>query len=248
VIVTHSSGVTERKSEIEKYRGFNSRQKSDFSSNQQIFVSKENSLVADTPSFRAYLKTFLLRTGLLSTCNNDIEFEKIKPWVLSVRGHYTFMFFEPSLIKKLFEMIVDHASQPSLDTRTIGVQYRLGDLLTLESKSPIPAERIANKIKEIENFSDLGITICSDSLILATELITEHLDGEVGITPVDLAPDETLIALSKTVEFVGTTSKLSIWAAVFRSIVYNLDNSYLPEQFKPEIHSHGLDSQIRYYS
>ncbi len=247
LIVAHTSGVTERRLEISKYRQFESSQVNDFNSPHTNFQNKEPTSGSKVKNHRAIFKSILVWSGLLSHCNTEKDFNELKPWVLSCRGHYTHMLFNPEIISLLYKVIVDEASPRKIAYRTIGVQYRLGDLIQLQNKSPIDSKDIVRKIREVREFANLGITLCSDTPDLALMNISHNLGDTLSVSLADLKPDDVIVEFSNIFAFIGTTSKLSVWIAVFRSVVNGLENTFLPDQFEFEMNLHGINAGIEFY-
>jgi len=246
-IIAHSSGVTERKLEIDRYGLFKTIQRNDFRFYAPDTSNTEYKGSGSTSNVKSLLKRIILFTGFLATCNNEREFKRLRPWVLSIRGHYTHLAFEPKVLEILYRLISNTKSSERMPFQTIGLQYRLGDLMTLASKAPVPASLIAGKIREIENFERIGVTLFSDSTEVAEERMLHELDGSTSLLIAKMEPDETIVTLANTFVFIGTTSKISVWAAIFRAVITQLENTYLPEQFRPEIELHAISDGIDFY-
>jgi hypothetical protein len=88
-IIFHSSGVTERKLEIpeiwlEQFKVEIRDDYRDRSLSQGVRDSNSN-----ISKIRKRIKNILITSGLTATSNSEKAFSELKPWVVSIRGHYT---------------------------------------------------------------------------------------------------------------------------------------------------------------
>jgi len=95
IVFCHSSGVTQRPPEIYGMLDFvKCVEIKDFDENEAWSARKnEKAKLSITKTFHIFLKNyvfaFLESIGFLSKSNSDLEYTKVKPWVVSFRGHYT---------------------------------------------------------------------------------------------------------------------------------------------------------------
>ena len=92
-LIFHTGGVTKRLPDLESLFAKNEK---DF---VQDFESSENSISGKSPnkklgstikkSFTRAIKQVLISIGFVASANNETEFSKLKPWAISVRGHYS---------------------------------------------------------------------------------------------------------------------------------------------------------------
>lgn len=170
---------------------------------------------------RAVIIKLVFFTGLMSRSDSDSEFRRIKPWVKTIRGHYSYRSQNETTIKKIFPVNMFDADT---DFKFLGVQYRLGDLTDLESKSPIDSNRIATLIHRIDP-PGYSVWVYSDTPSEATDRLSKH-----GIECRAAVKNslETVIDLSQADYFVGTSSKISFWIAILRVVVLQKKDSFLP--------------------
>jgi len=235
-IVFHSSGVTERKLEIPRVWLDNFRivQVADYQkqSSRNIDTNRKTMFFA----LREKLKDFLSWSGLAATSNSEEEFLKLRPWVLSIRGHYTRIHLKESEIRELmlkFELSMD---MPTMNA--IAIHYRLGDLMTLENKGIISPYRIVNTWKNCMK-TELPLQIFSDGIRQDFERVWKEAEGPQGVEFNNLSPIQTIQSCFKVEEFLGTNTKLSLWIAIFRSELSS-KQTFIPTEIQ-----HQLDTLLK---
>jgi hypothetical protein len=196
--------------------------------------------------FRIILRSMARKSieilGLTATCNEDKSVQRIRPWVLSLRGHYSYRTISPdflTLLKQLVELKMDTSIR--LPGNYCAIHYRLGDLLTLAEKQPIAEESIREEVSRVLSAYSF------DSLIVLSDSPTEASIRLSGISQVEIvSPDfgtiDVIAASLHAAHFIGTSSKISFWIAAIRSSTSSLDSS-LPlinnEQYKRMLLSKG---------
>ncbi|ASY20712.1 hypothetical protein A1sIIA65_00235 [Candidatus Planktophila dulcis] len=239
MLVFHNGGVTQREPEIDSYTaGIRKVYVQDYINN-----SKE--------SFPARCRIYLSRLcfgilripcrlfGLVAVANTNKEFTKLKPWVVSLRGHYsnrTISEDVSSMISaELFKGIATHPRDSGLSE--MAIHFRLGDLLHLESKKPLEVEVLARGLelaKDLISDKNAPVFVCSDSVEIAVSKLGEHFPAGKFI-PTDLTPQETIYFLVRVLCFVGTPSKISEWVTVFRMNSGENLVSLLPWQMESQL-------------
>jgi hypothetical protein len=230
-ILFHTSGVTERKMEIPEIwlNKFTVEIRQDFSvqlrKNPQIDPKSTRSIL------RGKIKEILLWGGFVATCNSEIESCTLKPWVFSIRGHYTELNLQQSeileLMRKLGLSIKDSSS------KEVAIHYRLGDLLELENKTFIEPRRIIDTLDTSIN-RDLPIRVFSDATKDIFDGIWRHADGTAVYEFMNTTPVNTVQSCFNAKEFLGTNAKLSLWIAIFRSMSAQ-KSSYIPHEINHQI-------------
>lgn len=240
VLIIHTSGVTKRNVEItELLSGFSVIIKNDFKepSKTNLGASLRASYLEKMKGIAIRIsKYFLTQMGFISLLKNENALKSLKPWIMSLRGHYTNLPIARSHLIKLLNAIVEQAgalTTPKITRQTLAVQYRLGDLLNLKQKSYIEPELLTNVVSELVNPLEIkDITVLSDSPKEATELLDAN---RRGWTVKNLSPIETINFCLSSKRFVGTNSKISFWIAIFRAL--NEQKSSLPKGFEMNIYS-----------
>ncbi len=236
-IFLHTGGVTRREPEIAAlFPNFKYVFVDDFSNERSSSrIQKSSSGMQFRNIFRSTARKSMEILGLIATCNDDKSVQSIRPWVLSLRGHYSYRTINPdflTLLKQLVELKMD-TSFP-LPRNYCAIHYRLGDLLTLAEKQPIAEESIRYEVSRVLS------THKFDSLIVLSDSPTEASSrlsgiGELEILSPDLGTIDVIATSLLATYFIGTSSKISFWIAAVRSSASSRDSS-LPlvnnEQYK----------------
>ena len=218
MLLMHTSGVSERFSELDflgdsdfEIRQVRDFKKSSFNQSAQIRrvqrIQNQINLIA---------KKMLYQTGFICSANTTKEFYGVRPWVISTRGHY----FNRAISPSFFDFLLKHISVKKKTNNEKGfklvIHYRLGDLLELQSKLPLVADKLVHKINAVLlHQPDPIIVVFSESLIEARKkLVSAGLQREFVVS--DL-PTAQLISQSLDADFfIGTNSKISLWIANLR--------------------------------
>ena len=243
-LVFHTGGVTKRLPDLEPLfvqneknfvQDFESNEKetgNELPSDKLIFAVKEN--------LAKIIKQTLVSTGFVASSNNEVEFSKLKPWVVSVRGHYSELRIDMETINLMRVRAENSGSNFSVNLRQDKdldvLHYRLGDLLSLAEKSPIDTKRITNAIQKSKAGRTRDLWVLSDSPSQAVELLQRE-DQEIRIKLDDGSLDawQSLMAMSNANIFIGTSSKLSIWATIFRALLLDEAQSHISSEVKHHV-------------
>jgi hypothetical protein len=249
--VFHNGGVTLREPELEPYL---------HEFDKAVVQDYRNGLEGNyLTRYRNYLKEIgfgLLRIpfrllGFIASADNDDEFSKVKPWVVSLRGHYSNRRISRSVASRIentfFREPISRNGQYSLEG--IAVHFRLGDLLHLGNKEPLKIENLALGIQKANAFMSKrgsAISICSDSLDTAKSSLEKQFPNE-DFVRVHLAPRETINFLRGVSCFVGTPSKISEWVTIFRVNSGNSLVNFLPRQMYHQMGKILEETSLIYY-
>ncbi len=252
-LVFHTGGVTKRLPELESLFVKNEK---DF---VQDFDGSENSISGKSStkklisimknSFIRATKQVLISTGFVASANNEYEFSKLKPWVISVRGHYSELRIDLETINLMRVRAKNSGSNFGMEVKQNidldVLHYRLGDLLVLAEKSPIDIKRISNAIQSANVGGDRDLWVLSDSPSHAVDLLKrEDPQIKVKIDDGSLNAWQTLMAMSNANIFIGTSSKLSIWAIIFRSLLLEDSTSYIPTDLRHHVVANLADTGL----
>jgi hypothetical protein len=240
-LVFHTGGVTKRLPDLETLFMQNEKDfVQDFESNEKENRNKslsDKSIFAIKRNLLKILKKILITTGFVAISNNEIEFSKLKPWVVAVRGHYSELRIDLETINLMRRRTEGRSSGFRMNikqnTNLDVLHYRLGDLLSMVEKSPIDTKRIANAIQEAKAGTTCPLWVLSDSPSHAVELLQRE-NPEIRFKSDDGSLDawQSLMAMSNANIFIGTSSKLSIWAIIFRALLLQEAQSHISTEVK----------------
>jgi hypothetical protein len=219
------------------------------------FKKIEDSIISDVSPLlntnlnivKKFIKLNLIKFGFYATCESKSEFDSIKPWVLVVRGSYNLLptkEFISFLNKKLNYRV------EKLSVSDVIVHYRLGDLMTLVTKSPINEEILFRQLNSaMKSRSIKSCTILSSDPDYAT-LKFKGLKSPMDISSRYATPMDVLKMGFASKVFLGTNSKISMWV-VFIRINQGLKNNYLPALFKnifiQSYEEHTISDYVTFY-
>ena len=225
IIVLHTGGVTRRLPEVlQLYPEF-----------EYGFVDDHTKLRTSHSGPRKSIKSVFFDTlknlfkclGFILNSNNDFEFNRIRPWTFSLRGHYSYRSISTEFLVSLdLRLQKMHPQLIEGVESALCLHYRLGDLLNLEEKSPLPSMKIS---EQVENFLRDSL---EKRVILFSDSAEEALHRLQSKSSIDfITPEgettEVMRQATQSLFFIGTSSKVSFWIAAIRGRVYNR-NSSLP--------------------
>lgn len=231
MVVFHSSGITARTIEIPSslIAGTKIVFKDDFT---QISVCND---IANSKNqrnsnlnFRKLLKSILASLGLFCPLENDSDYTKLKPWLISIRGHYTnIQLTRDEVLWVSNELNVCSINTTLTSENTLCIHFRLGDLLQLKSKSYISVSRLRPILSKFPHVT--RISLFSDS---PADEVSKLVGSEFAPIPFSAYNIETIDVLRECLHaqvFVGTNSKISLWVCILR-LYFNVEgSSLLPE-------------------
>jgi hypothetical protein len=204
-----------------------------------------NNVYSKVAQSKMLLKNLTVFLGFSSSLDSDRDFERCKPWIISVRGHYTYRVISSFSIEKIIKkaqlsgLPIPHI--PS-SNGVVGIQYRLGDLLDISSKGPIEPDLILKSgISLKQNHPGVRFLLFSDSLEKAVSLLN-------GLDPIEsrnLDPWATIVALIENEFFIGTNSKISQWVVILRLHLDPNSHNLVPSRFYEEV-SKALPKDVDY--
>ena len=191
------------------------------------------------------LKKLTAFLGFSSSLDSDRDFQRCKPWIISVRGHYTYRVISSFSIEKIIKkaqlscLPIPHI--PS-SNGVAGIQYRLGDLLDISSKDPIEPDLILKSGISLKHKNPgVRFLLFSDSSQKALSL----LNGLEPIESRDLDPWATITALTENEFFIGTNSKITQWVVILRLHLDHNSHNLVPSRFYEEV-SKALPKDVDY--
>jgi hypothetical protein len=233
-VIVHTSGVTRRVSEFD-FTKLNAQvvQIEDFASINRQHKTATN-LLPKTLNIIKLLKKIAFRVlkalRMVQSADTNQSFDSISLWTLALRGHYTRLTLDKELITSLYKILSDNRGfQRSINSSAI-IHYRLGDLINLVEKSPISPERV-EKVLELAGPKIESTKVLSDSSESEYRNFVTGSRVLSSLTLENLEPLPSLRLCITSSMFIGTGTKLSLWAAIFRDIMHN-ERSFLPNELK----------------
>lgn len=229
----HQSGVTKRFLQIPDVllTGFDYKEISDFSKKKSAASSRRQFKQHLEKSFIKVVTTFLEKSGILARVNTEEEFNRLKPWVISIRGHYTGVKYSKEDLTSLKDCFQLH--QFSASNRSIAVHFRLGDLIEIPNKTHTDPRSI---FKVIAGLEQIPIDIFSDSKPFEVRKVLEVQNTYHAVRSIEnLDIGETIKLCCNSGIFIGTNSKISVWIAIFRAIGNESRKTFLPSAFKSNL-------------
>ena len=224
ILVLHTGGITARNSEIDFLSNrINLLKMDDYRAGS---IHKQSRASTSKPKFY-FLKVFIksLANYFRFMITDDKKVLKVKFWTFSVRCTYTSNILRKQDIVHMADIL--RITSNSAEQNFTGVHYRMGDLPTLKPSALVPLDSIS---KIINNLNKAGavidkVRIYSDSIVENSNLqLPKEIDSEWK--SVDTL--QTISEFSKAHYFIGTSSKVSLWVAIFRWALNTPGDVYLP--------------------
>ena len=224
ILVLHTGGITARNSEIDFLSNKINLLKVD---DYRAGSNDKQSHTTDSNSIFNFVKASIkpLANNFRFVITDDKKVLKVKFWTFSVRCTYT-----SNVLRK--QDIVHMAGILGIDSNSseqnfLGVHYRMGDLPTLKPSALVPLDSISKIINDLNKAGAVvdTVRIYSDSIVENSNLqLPKEIDSEWK--SVDTL--QTISELSKAQYFIGTSSKVSLWVAIFRWALNTAGDVYLP--------------------
>ena len=214
VLVLHNGGITNRPSEI----SFLSTKiflhtVEDFYENAKL-VNKSidfKPVRKNRFSFKLIVKYLLNLLRIVIT--DDSKVLNVKFWTLAVRSTYILnplRMDDIARLSKVLEILVTGSQQNS-----VGIHYRLGDLPDLKPESLISTKAISVIVNDLcgSNSKINAVAVYSDS---RSDGIFFDVPRSVQVNWYSVDAIQTIKSLMSYDYFIGTSSKVSLWVAIFR--------------------------------
>jgi hypothetical protein len=245
-ILFHTGGLTHRKLELNKLPEHISYSIiEDFSKSSSRITNNSIS----SSNLKKTFKKSVSNLGLIAAVNTTLEFRKLKPWVVSIRGHYSHRLICNSTVEKMdsfLKLAYSHNYVKVHNKSLLALQYRLGDLVTKKKSSIVQVDKILeiiNDLKKIEKLYTVDVFSDSSQNELGNLL---RILKPLNVQFVDSTPLNTIYQIREYNFFVGTNSKISIWAIIFRLKDDITSSNYCPENIFPLLNQNmgDLDNAI----
>jgi hypothetical protein len=249
-LIFHSSGVTRRPPEVLGLLGdLDYRIVDDYVSSQSQIDLKR--------LFLSELKRrFFSKFHIIESCNNEIEYGRLRPWTLQARGHYSNLNLNSNFSRIILGRMreICNFSQRELNavSHSGSIHVRLGDLLEIEDKNPTNFQDVIEIVRTNSDILKMiGLYIYSDSPHIAKKMLKEFDFAFLAKDEYQESAMNALVAMVDSSVFIGTGSKLSLWVAVLRFHANLTGPTFLPSYLNPILESLILDlktkSNINFY-
>ena len=158
---------------------------------------------------------------------------------MALGNFYSRTLFYRAISPSFFDFLLKYISVKKKTNNEKGsklvIHYRLGDLLELQSKSPLAADKLVHKVNEVLlHQPDPSIVVFSESLIEARQkLVSAGLQSEFVVSDLPIAQ---LLGQSLEADFfIGTNSKISLWITNLRRYLGLTEVTYL-ERFDRQLY------------
>jgi hypothetical protein len=234
-IVLHTGGVTRRIPEVaELFPEYEYQYEEDF---HQIKKVALESNASNLYVLQNTIKRILSAVGVLAQCNDDRATKRLLPWVLSIRGHYSYRTINSAFMYRLAKRCesVNDSKIAGISSSCI-VHYRLGDLLEIIEKNPISAQSVVSEYFKVKNEIIIkDLVVFSDSPSEARSRFSTLISAEFLV--LDSKTSLVIANAIKAKYFIGTSSKVSFWIAGLREVVYQSASSLPSENIDQYIKS-----------
>lgn len=232
-ILFHTGGLTHRKLELSEfpdnvsYSIIEDFTKS-FNTNAKNFTSSFN--------LKKTFKKLISKLGLIGAVNTTLEFKSLKPWVVSIRGHYSHRLICDSTVEQM-DCLLDLAyrinSVKNYNKSLVAIQYRCGDLLTKKKSSIVQVDKILSILNDLKKLEKLySVDVFSDSNQNELDNLLSILKP-LNIRYTESTPLNTIYQIRDYNFFIGTNSKITIWAIIFRLKDDIKSTNYCPGNLLP---------------
>ena len=224
ILVLHTGGITSRSSEIDFLSNkINLLKVDDYQSSSSKMQVKNSSSLSIYSLAKIYIK--VLANFFKFIITDDKKVLQVRSWTISVRCTYT-----SNVLRK--EDIVHMANILGINTKSLeqnflGIHYRMGDLPTLKPESLVPLNSISAVISSLINTGLIvdKVKVFSDTIMSDSNL---KLPDKINCEWISVDTLQTIRDLSQAKYFIGTSSKVSLWVAIFRWALDAPGDIYLP--------------------
>lgn len=224
ILVLHTGGITARNSEIDFLSNKINLLKVD---DYRAGSNDKQSHTTDSNSIFNFVKASIkpLANNFRFVITDDKKVLQVKFWTLSVRCTYTSNALRKQDIVNMADIL--GITSNSLEQNFTGIHYRMGDLPTLKPSALVPLDSISKVIDDLIKAGAVidKVRIYSDSIVENSNL---QLPKEINSEWKSVDTLQTISELSRSKYFIGTSSKVSLWVAIFRWALNTAGDVYLP--------------------
>ena len=224
ILVLHTGGITSRSSEIDFLSNkINLLKVDDYQSSSSKMQVKNSSSLSIYSLAKIYIK--VLANFFKFIITDDKKVLQVRSWTISVRCTYTSNVLRKDDIVHMANIL--GINTKSLEQNFLGIHYRMGDLPTLKPESLVPLNSISAVISELINAGLIvdKVKVFSDTIMSDSNL---KLPDKINCEWISVDTLQTIRDLSQAKYFIGTSSKVSLWVAIFRWALDAPGDIYLP--------------------
>lgn len=224
ILVLHTGGITSRSSEIDFLSNkINLLKVDDYQSSSSKMQVKNSSSLSIYSLAKIYIK--VLANFFKFIITDDKKVLQVRSWTISVRCTYTSNVLRKDDIVHMANIL--EINTKSLEQNFLGIHYRMGDLPTLKPESLVPLNSISAVISELINAGLIvdKVKVFSDTIMNDSNL---KLPDKINCEWISVDTLQTIRDLSQAKCFIGTSSKVSLWVAIFRWALDAPGDVYLP--------------------
>ena len=217
LLVHHTSGISRRIFELNSILESDISLKliDDYKPNQGINQNGNQNVLKHL--LIKIVKNILGKLYILINVDQNPDINKIKPWTMIIRGHYSKRLISDKFLSNSVKKFANHGL--NFPTSTLIIHYRLGDIINLPGKSIIKPNYLIEKIRKIAEIDKVEqILVYSDTISEAKKLLSplENLSNSIQFSdePTFTVVQNAIIAK----HFIGTNSKVSFWISKFRKL------------------------------
>ena len=235
-LIFHSSGVTRRPPEVLGLLGnLDYRIVDDF-------VGHQNQINLKRRFRKEFKQRVFSKFHIIESCNNEIEYKRLRPWTLQARGHYSNLNISSNFSKITLSRMRELGNFSAMELNEISdsgsIHVRLGDLLEIEDKNPTNFLDVIDIVREnVETLEKIGLYIYSDSPRVAKKILNEFNFAVLAKDKYQENAMNSLVGMVDSSVFIGTGSKLSLWVAVLRFHTHFTRRTFLPSYLNPILES-----------
>lgn len=224
ILVLHTGGITSRSSEIDFLSNkINLLKVDDYQSSSSKMKVKNSSFQSIYSLAKIYIK--VLANFFKFIITDDKKVLQVRSWTISVRCTYTSNVLRKDDIVHMANIL--GINTKSLEQNFLGIHYRMGDLPTLKPESLVPLNSISAVISSLINTGLIVdmVKVFSDTIMSDSNL---KLPDKINCEWISVDTLQTIRDLSQAKCFIGTSSKVSLWVAIFRWALDAPGDIYLP--------------------
>ena len=224
ILVLHTGGITSRSSEIDFLSNkINLLKVDDYQSSSSKMQVKNSSSLSIYSLAKIYIK--VLANFFKFIITDDKKVLQVRSWTISVRCTYTSNVLRKEDIVHMANILGINTN--SLEQNFLGIHYRMGDLPTLKPESLVPLNSISAVISSLINTGLIvdKVKVFSDTIMSDSNL---KLPDKINCEWISVDTLKTIRDLSQAKYFIGTSSKVSLWVAIFRWALDAPGDIYLP--------------------